>query len=272
MPGGDLPHVHYLRTLADSNRIVEAAKAARRVVVMGASFIGLEVAASLRTRGLEVHVVAPEAQPLEKIMGPEVGAFIRSLHEKRGVVFHLEQSASSIEASSVTLKSGERIAADLVVIGVGVRPALALAEAAGLAMDRGVSVNEFLESSVPGIFAAGDIARWPDPHTGSAIRVEHWVVAERQGQTAARNMLGGHEKFNSVPFFWSAHYDTTITYVGHAEQWTDLTIDGDLGRGDATVTMRSAGRTLAVITVGRDRESLRAEVAMEREARARAGS
>jgi NADPH-dependent 2,4-dienoyl-CoA reductase/sulfur reductase-like enzyme/nitrite reductase/ring-hydroxylating ferredoxin subunit len=272
MPGGDLPHVHYLRTLADSNRIVEAAKAARRVVVMGASFIGLEVAASLRTRGLEVHVVAPEAQPLEKIMGPGVGAFIRSLHEKKGVVFHLEQSASSIEASSVTLKSGERIAADLVVIGVGVRPALSLAEAAGLAMDRGVSVNEFLESSVPGIFAAGDIARWPDPHTGSAIRVEHWVVAERQGQTAARNMLGGHEKFSSVPFFWSAHYDTTITYVGHAEQWTDLTIDGDLGRGDATVTMRSAGRTLAVITVGRDRESLRAEVAMERDARARAGA
>jgi 3-phenylpropionate/trans-cinnamate dioxygenase ferredoxin reductase subunit len=271
MPGGDLPHVHYLRTLADSNRIVEAAKAARRVLVMGASFIGLEVAAALRTRGLEVHVVAPEAQPLEKIMGPEVGAFIRSLHEKKGVVFHLGQSASSVEASSVTLKSGERIAADLVVIGVGVRPALALAESAGLAMDRGVSVDEFLETSAPGIYAAGDIARWPDPHTGSRIRVEHWVVAERQGQTAARNMLGRQEKFDAVPFFWSAHYDTTITYVGHAEQWTALTIDGDLGRGDATVTMKSAGKTLAVITVGRDRESLRAEVAMERAARARAG-
>lgn len=271
MPGGDLPHVHYLRTLTDSNRIVEAAKAARSVVVMGASFIGLEVAAALRTRGLEVHVVAPEAQPLEKVMGPEIGAFVRSLHEKRGVVFHLGQSASSVEASSVTLKSGERIAADLVVIGVGVRPALELAEAAGLAMDRGVSVNEFLETSAPGIFAAGDIARWPDPHTGSAIRVEHWVVAERQGQTAARNMLGRKEKFEAVPFFWSAHYDTTITYVGHAEQWTALTIDGELSRGDATVTMKSAGKTLAVITVGRDRESLRAEVAMERGAPARSG-
>jgi NADPH-dependent 2,4-dienoyl-CoA reductase/sulfur reductase-like enzyme len=157
------------------------------------------------------------------------------------------------------------------VIGVGVRPALALAEAAGLAMDRGVAVNEFLESSVPGIFAAGDIARWPDPHTGSPIRVEHWVVAERQGQAAARNMLGRKERFDAVPFFWSAHYDTTITYVGHAEQWTALTIDGDLSRGDATVTMKSAGKTLAVITVGRDRESLRAEVAMEREAHARTG-
>ena len=264
MPGGDLPHVHYLRTLGDANRIIDAAKGARSVVVMGASFIGLEVAASLRTRGLVVHVVAPETQPLERIMGPELGAFVRSLHERKGVVFHLGQSASSVEASSVTLKSGEKIAADLVVIGVGVRPALALAEAAGLAMDRGISVDEFLESSAPGIFAAGDVARWPDPHTGSAIRVEHWVVAERQGQTAARNMLGRRQRFDAVPFFWSAHYDTSILYVGHAERWTASTLDGDLGRGDATVTMRSDGKTLAVITVGRDRESLRAEVAMER--------
>ena len=264
MPGGELPHVHYLRTLGDANRIIDAAKGARSVVVMGASFIGLEVAASLRTRGLVVHVVAPEAQPLERIMGPELGAFVRSLHERKGVVFHLGQSASSVEASSVTLKSGEKIAADLVVIGVGVRPALALAEAAGLAMDRGISVDEFLESSAPGIFAAGDVARWPDPHTGSAIRVEHWVVAERQGQTAARNMLGRRQRFDAVPFFWSAHYDTSILYVGHAERWTASTLDGDLGRGDATVTMRSDGKTLAVITVGRDRESLRAEAAMER--------
>jgi NADPH-dependent 2,4-dienoyl-CoA reductase/sulfur reductase-like enzyme len=233
--------------------------------VMGASFIGLEVAAALRTRGLDVHVVAPEAQPLEKVMGRELGAFIRGLHEAKGVTFHLGTSATSIDAASVTLRDGARIAADLVVIGVGVKPSLTLAHDAGLAIDRGVSVSTYMESSVPGIFAAGDIARWPDRHTGSAIRVEHWVVAERQGQTAARNMLGHREPFDTVPFFWSAHYDTAISYVGHAEQWDELKVDGDLGRADATVTMKSAGRTLAVITVGRDRESLRAEAAMERE-------
>jgi NADPH-dependent 2,4-dienoyl-CoA reductase/sulfur reductase-like enzyme/nitrite reductase/ring-hydroxylating ferredoxin subunit len=272
LPGGDLPHVHYLRTLGDSGRLIDAAKAARTVVVMGASFIGLEVAAALRTRGLAVHVVAPEAQPLEKVMGPQVGAFVRSLHEKKGVVFHLGQSATAIDASSVTLKSGERVAADLVVIGVGVRPSVALAEAAGLAMDRGVRVNEYLETSTPGIFAAGDIARWPDRHTGTAIRVEHWVVAERQGQTAARNMLGRREAFDAVPFFWSAHYDTTITYVGHAERWTEVAIDGDLSAGAATVRLNDGGKTLAVITVGRDLESLRAEAAMEEAARGSATS
>jgi NADPH-dependent 2,4-dienoyl-CoA reductase/sulfur reductase-like enzyme len=246
LPGSDLHHVHYLRTLADSRRIIAAVKTARRAVVMGASFIGLEVAAALRTRGLDVHVVAPEAEPLEKIMGAELGAFVRAVHEGKGVVFHLGTSAASIDDTSVTLKNGARVAADLVVTGVGVKPSLTLAQDAGLAIDRGVSVSALLETSVPGIFAAGDIARWPVRHTGSAIRVEHWVVAERQGQTAARNMLGDKKPFDAVPFFWSAHYDTRISYVGHAEQWEQLTVDGDLNRGNATITMKSAGQTLAV--------------------------
>jgi NADPH-dependent 2,4-dienoyl-CoA reductase/sulfur reductase-like enzyme len=264
LPGGDLPHVHYLRTLGDSRRIVDAAKNAKTALVMGASFIGLEVAAALRTRGLTVHVVAPESLPLAKIMGPELGTFVRGLHESHGVVFHLQQSAASIDASTVTLANGEQLAADLVVIGVGVKPALALAESAGLAIDRGVRVDALLESSAPGIYAAGDIARWPDHRTGDSIRVEHWVVAERQGQTVARNMLGRRETFAATPFFWSAHYDTTICYVGHAERWDTLVVDGDLSAGNATVIMKAFEKTLAVITVGRDLASLQAEFQMER--------
>jgi len=262
--GDDLPHVHYLRTLADSHALTAEAVAGRRAVVIGASFIGLEVAASLRARGVEVHVVAPETIPMRRILGEALGEHIRRLHEHHGVTFHLGTTATSMDAAGVTLKSGEILRADFIVAGIGVRPALQLAERAGLELDGGVKVDGYLATSVPGIYAAGDIARWPDRLTGEAIRVEHWVVAERQGQTAARNMLGRRERFDAVPFFWTEQYDFSLAYIGHAENWDHVEIDGQVEAGDCTAIYRRGGKALAVAVVHRDLEGLRAELQFER--------
>ncbi|MBV8202848.1 MAG: FAD-dependent oxidoreductase [Acidobacteria bacterium] len=276
LPGGGLEHVHYLRTLADSRAIiarVEKLRAAApsqarpRAVVLGGSFIGLEVAASLRARQVEVTVVDVEEVPLARAMGREIGTFVRTLHEEHGVAFRLGQRAAAIDAEAVTLAGGERLPAGLVVIGVGVHPALALAESAGLAVDGGVLVDEYLQTSVPGIYAAGDIARWPDPHTGERLRVEHWVVAERQGQTAAANILGRRERFDAAPFFWSQHYDAQISYIGHAPagaRAVEVKVAGSLAKRDAAVVFRAGGSVRALATIFRDRVSLEAELAMER--------
>ena len=267
LEGATSSQVFYLRSFADSKAIVAKAASARQVVVVGASFIGLEVAASLRTRGVAVHVVAPDHVPMEKILGSEVGTFVQRLHESHGVVFHLGETVKRADGDHVTLSSGQTIKADFIVLGVGVRPSIALAEQAGLNMDRGIAVNEFLETSAPGVFAAGDAARWPDPHTGDRIRVEHWVVAERQGQTAAKNMLGMRERFDAVPFFWSQHYDVPINYVGHAEKWDTIEIDGDIEKKDCKVSYKRDGETLAMVTIFRDLENLEAESDMERHVR-----
>jgi NADPH-dependent 2,4-dienoyl-CoA reductase/sulfur reductase-like enzyme/nitrite reductase/ring-hydroxylating ferredoxin subunit len=263
IPGAAPSQIHYLRTFADSRAIVAKAATAKCAVVVGASFIGLEVAASLRTRGIEVHVVGPDSVPLERVLGPEVGRFVQGLHESHGVRFHLGRTVQRIDGERLTLSDGAILDADLVVLGVGVRPSISLAQQAGLAIDRGISVNEYLETSMPGVYAAGDVARWPDPHCGERIRVEHWVVAQRQGQVAARNILGQREPFDAVPFFWSQHYEVAINYVGHAEKWDSVHVEGTLASHDCAVSYAFAGRTLAVATISRDLQNLRAELALE---------
>jgi NADPH-dependent 2,4-dienoyl-CoA reductase/sulfur reductase-like enzyme len=263
IPGADLAHVCYLRTLADSRRIIERAKHAKRAVVIGASFIGLEVAASLRERKLDVAVVGKGALPLEKVLGPELGTLIHETHESHGIRFHLGRTPAAIQEQQVQLDDGTILDCDLVVIGIGVRPNTALAEQAGLTTDNGVVVNEFLETNIPGIFAAGDIASWPDPRAGR-IRVEHWVVAERQGQTAARNILGAHEPFVAPPFFWSNHFDVHICYVGHGSGRDRATVSGNLKANDASVIFRANDKLTAVASIGRDLENLKAELALER--------
>jgi NADPH-dependent 2,4-dienoyl-CoA reductase/sulfur reductase-like enzyme len=244
---------------------MKSAEGARRAVILGGSFIGLEVAAALRARKIEVHVVAPDRRPLERVLGPELGDFIRGLHEEHGVVFHLGKKASSHLRGGVVLEGGERLDADVLVAGIGVRPATALAEQAGLRVDNGIVVDACLETAARGIFAVGDAARWPDPRGGGLVRIEHWVVAQRQGQAVARSIVGERTPFADVPFFWSQHYDISINYVGHAERWEAIEIDGSLERHDASVRYRAAGRVLAMASIFRDRESLEAELAMERE-------
>jgi NADPH-dependent 2,4-dienoyl-CoA reductase/sulfur reductase-like enzyme/nitrite reductase/ring-hydroxylating ferredoxin subunit len=263
IPGAERSHVHVLRSLDDSRAIIEGAEAARRAVVLGASFIGMEVAASLRARGVEVAVVAPERVPFEKTLGAELGREIQRLHEQNGVTFHLGLTASEIGEDRVRLSDGSEVEAGLVVVGVGVRPNLGLAEKAGLEVEKGVLVDEYLETSAPGVFAAGDIALWPHPASGGRIRVEHWVVAQRQGQAAARNILGLRQPFTDVPFFWTQQYDLGVSYIGHAAGWDDTTVSGDLEARDFAIRYRKGGRVAALATVGRDLESLRAGETME---------
>jgi len=264
VPGGELHHVYYLHTWADSRALVAAATTAHRAVVIGASFIGLEVAASLRARNIEVHVVGRETTLMERVLGVEAGRFLQGLHEDHGVTFHLGSTVASIDELAVTLANGETLGADLVVVGIGVRPATALAEQAGLAVDRGVSVDRYLATSVASIYAAGDVARWPDRLGGEPTRVEHWVVAERQGQAAARNMLGRREPFDMVPFFWTEQYDFSLAYVGHAERFDEVRIDGTLEKRDCSLSYWRGGRKLAVAVVHRDLEGLRSEIEFER--------
>jgi NADPH-dependent 2,4-dienoyl-CoA reductase/sulfur reductase-like enzyme len=208
-----------------------------------------------------VTVVGPEDVPLARILGDEVGAFVRRVHEGKGVAFRLGLKPQAITPDEVVLDDGSRLPASLVVMGVGVRPRTRLAEAAGLRVDRGVVVDDQLRAA-PGVWAAGDIAR--HPWNGEFVRIEHWQVAVRQGQAAARSMLGLGAR-RDVPFFWSAHHDVTLGYVGHAERFDAPEIEGSLDARDAHVVYRSGDAVQAVLTVGRDQLALDVEAALERD-------
>jgi NADPH-dependent 2,4-dienoyl-CoA reductase/sulfur reductase-like enzyme/nitrite reductase/ring-hydroxylating ferredoxin subunit len=259
--GADLPHVHYLRSFEDSRRIIGQLDGAKNAVIVGAGFIGLEVAASLRHRGLEVAVAEPDEVPLARAVGETLGRFALELHQKHGVVFHLGRTVAEIREQDVVLDDGTTLPADLVVVGIGVIPRVDLAEQAGLEVDDGIVVDDRLRTSDPHVWAAGDAARYPDPRAGM-VRIEHWVVAQRQGQAAARNMLGHDLAFDDPPFFWSQHYDVPINMIGTAQGFDEEVVVGNATERDVLVGYRKGGVIRALASIYRDRESLRAEQAL----------
>ena len=267
-PGFDRSNVFTLRNLEDADAIIEAARGARRVAIIGASFIGLEAAASLRQRHLDVAVIAPDRIPLQNIIGAEAGAMIRQVHEQKGIRFFLEREVRGFDGTRVLLDHGTTVDADFVVLGLGVAPDTRLAEAAGIAclpaeQGGGIVVDEYLATSAPGIFAAGDIAAYPDLRSGKRIRVEHWVHAQRQGQYLARALLGKGDRFLDEPFFWSAHFDTGLRYVGHVSKIIRAEVNGSIAERSFTMRLAGIEREAAFITCNRDLPSLLIEADWE---------
>ncbi|HEX8685710.1 MAG TPA: FAD-dependent oxidoreductase, partial [Pyrinomonadaceae bacterium] len=257
IPGSDLKNICLLRGFSDADSVIETARRAERVVVVGSSFIGMEVAASLRARGLDVTVVAPSGEPFESVLGREVGALFRRVHEEQGVKFKLGSIVYRFEGTcgvrAVRLESGECIEADMVVLGVGVHPATGFLE--GVTLDAGGAVVVDAQMrAADGLYAAGDIASFPDPRTGARARVEHWRTAQQQGRVAAHNMAGRPARFDGVPFFWTRQFDTGLVYVGHAPRWDEIVYAGDVAAQDFLAFYVKDGRALAAAGVNRDRD------------------
>jgi NADPH-dependent 2,4-dienoyl-CoA reductase/sulfur reductase-like enzyme/nitrite reductase/ring-hydroxylating ferredoxin subunit len=257
IPGSDLKNICLLRGFSDADSVIETAGRSTRVVVVGASFIGMEAAASMRARGLDVTVVAPSREPFESTLGPEVGALFRRVHEERGVRFKLGSIVYRFEGTNVveavTLEGGERIEADMVLAGVGVHPVTGFIEGVGLHEDGGVLVDAHMRAA-DGLYAAGDIACFPDPYTGERVRIEHWRTAQQQGRVAARNMAGRPTAFDGVPFFWTRQFDTGLLHVGHASRWDEIIYAGDVAAQDFLAFYVKDGRALAAVGVNRDRD------------------
>lgn len=262
--GFDHDAVVTLRSFADARAIIARLERGMTAAVIGSSFIGLEAAAALRKRGVEVEVIAPEKLPFEHLLGEQLGMFLQTLHARNGVRFHLGTSVTSFADGEVILANGQAISADIVLVGIGVRPRTSLAASAGIEAPAGIPVDVFLQTSVPDIYAAGDIAAYPDPLTGEPTRIEHWVVAERQGQAVAANMLGLRKRYQAVPFFWTQQYDVSLRYVGRAASWDEVVIDGDVSSRDFVARYYEKGVHLASAAVGRDREMLEEERRFER--------
>jgi NADPH-dependent 2,4-dienoyl-CoA reductase/sulfur reductase-like enzyme/nitrite reductase/ring-hydroxylating ferredoxin subunit len=265
IPGSDLKNVAVLRSFADADSIIETAGRSRRAVVVGASFIGMEAAYSLRERGLEVTVVAPSREPFEATLGAEIGALFRRIHESHGVRFKLGSIVYRFEGShnveAVVLDTGERIETDMVVVGAGVRPVTQFLE--GVELDEtGAVVVDSRMCAADGIYAAGDIVNFVDRRTGERARIEHWRTAQQQGRTAARNMAGRDSVFEGVPFFWTRQFDTGLLYVGRASSWDTIVYRGDVPAQDFLAFYINDGRVRAVAGMNRDREMAAAEELM----------
>jgi apoptosis-inducing factor 3 len=268
VPGAELENVFVLRSFDDTDAIIKAAGQSSRAVVVGASFIGMEAAYSLAERGLRVTVVAPDSVPFEKTLGAEIGALFRRLHESRGVTFKLGATVSRLEGSdkveAAVLGDGARLEADLVITGVGVRPVTDFLEGVALHTDGGVFVDSNMRAA-DGLYAAGDIARFPDSRTGRLVRIEHWRTAQQQGRVAAHNMAGKAVEYDGVPFFWTRQFDAGLLYVGHAEGWDEIIYEGDVRGQDFLAFYVSDNRVSAVAGMNRDREMAAVEELMRQD-------
>ena len=249
--------VFVLRSFSDSDAIAAAAADGKKVVLIGASFIGMEAACSLKIRGCDVTVVAPDAVPFEKTLGPEIGRLFQRIHERNGVRFQLGKQVSTLDGDesvkAVVLDTGERLEADLVVVGIGVSPATGFIEGIQLHDDGGVITDRNLMIAKD-TYAAGDIVHFPAGDTGELIRIEHWRIAMQQGRTAAHNMAGKPSPFEGVPFFWTTQFGSTLNYVGHTKGWDQLIIDGDIGSEDFLAFYVKNARVRAVAGMNRDRD------------------
>jgi len=262
-PGLDRTNVHTLRSLADARAIAGLAEPGAKAAIIGSGFVGLEAAAALRARGVDVTIVSADSVPFERQFGRELGLVLQALHRKNGVRFRMGGRVAGYNGTALELDDGTSLEADFVIIGVGVRPRTALAPP-GVAVEDGISVDRYLATAIPDIYAAGDVAAYPDPLSGRPTRIEHWVTALRQGQVAARNMLGMAVPFTAIPFFWTEQYGVALRYVGNGRHWDEVRIEGDPERFDFIARYYEEGRHCASLAAGRDQALLEDELGLER--------